>query len=478
MRTRHILDYAFYAKSIAVVGASDQPFSFGYHFLRHLLDDRFKGAIYPVNPQKAVVQGLKAYPSLSEIPGEIDYVICCVPTSKVLSLLDECSHKKVRLVHLFTARLSETGRPEASALEKLILDRARELGIKLIGPNCMGVYSPQTGISFGYGLPAEKGNIGVVSQTGGGATVLIEYCALLGLRFSKVVSYGNALDIDESDIIDYLASDEDTGLIAGYFEGVKDGAKFIRSLKNASTRKPVIVIKGGKGKSGSRAVSSHTAAIAGSRDLWQIAFKQAGAIEVDSLEEMANLLTLFSYLPRVSGNRAAIMGGGGGKCVISADLAEDNGLVLPALSQGLRVKLKGLVPDLWDWLGNPVDFSIWGDSAGKTVEIPNLFVESPDYDFLIIQISVDNPLDDEWWVNIVKMSADSIIGLSGKKLKPVVAVLSGAKPGYRDLENVRWRTLMEVRTSLINAGVPTFDTMAEAARAMNLYISYWRRKAI
>jgi len=139
MRTRHILDYAFYAKSIAVVGASDQPFSFGYHFLRHLLDDRFKGAIYPVNPQKAVVQGLKAYPSLSEIPGEIDYVICCVPTSKVLSLLDECSHKKVRLVHLFTARLSETGRPEASALEKLILDRARELGIKLIGPNCMGV---------------------------------------------------------------------------------------------------------------------------------------------------------------------------------------------------------------------------------------------------------------------------------------------------------------------------------------------------
>jgi acyl-CoA synthetase (NDP forming) len=472
----HVLDYAFYPRSIAVVGASDQPFSFGYHFLRHLLEYEFKGKIYPVNPSKDVLLGVKTYASLSAIPGEVDLVICCVPTARVIELLEQCPSKNVKIMHMFTARLGETGRPQARELEKQIQVKARELNVPIIGPNCMGIYSPASGVAFGYGFPREAGDIGVVFQSGGAATLLVQNGMLRGLKFSKTVSYGNAMDIDESDLLDYLTDDADTKAIAMYVEGMKDGGKFINSLKRATARKPVIVIKGGKGKSGTRAVSSHTAAIAGSQNLWHTAFRQCGAIEVNSIEEMIDLLSLFKYVPPISGRRVGMMGGGGGKGIISADVAEAGGLILPPLTDEIRARLKEIVPDLWDWLGNPIDFSIWGDSAFKAGEIPGMFVESPAYDLLILQCSDENPLADDWWVSIVKMETDNMIATSQLRRKPVIAVLSGAKPGFGDMSNVRWKTISELRTKLVDAGIPTFDTVAEAVGALDKFINYWDKR--
>jgi acyl-CoA synthetase (NDP forming) len=472
----HILDYAFFPQSVAVVGASDQPFSFGYHFLRHLLDHKYRGAIYPVNPQKETLLGVKCYPNLAAVPGDVEFVICCVPTNRVLALLDDCAGKKVKVVHLFTARLGETGRPDAIELEKQILLKARQHGIRLIGPNCMGVYSPAAGIAFGYDLPSRAGDIGLVFQSGGAATVLIQCCALLGLNFSKAVSYGNALDLDESDIIDYFIQDDQTTVIATYFEGIHNGAKFIDTLKRAAAKKPVIAIKGGRGKSGSRAVASHTAAIAGTQDLWQTAFHQTGVIEVNDFDEMANLLQLFHTLPPIYNGRAAIMGGGGGKAVIAADLAEEVGLSVPPLTEGIRAKLKDIVPDLWDWLGNPVDTSIWGDSGPLLSEVPKLFAESPDYDFIIIQSSEDNPMADDLWMYIIRWGVEITIDAFKKGGKPVIAVLSGGKPGQDGMQNIRWKTMAEQRSKLVSEGVPVFDTMAEAVKALSKYTGYWRNK--
>jgi acyl-CoA synthetase (NDP forming) len=461
---------------VAVVGASDQPFSFGYHFLRHLLDYGFKGPIYPVNPQKQSLQGVKAYKSLSDVPGDVDLVICCVPTGRVLPLLEECPSKNVKVMHLFTARLSETGRPQALELERTIQNRARELGIRIIGPNCMGIYSPSSGIAFGYGFPRETGNIGVIFQSGGSATTLIQNGMLQGLRFSKVISYGNAFDIDESDIFEYLAGDPNTKVIAAYIEGVKDGQKLMRSLKKAAALKPVVAIKGGRGKAGTRAVMSHTAALAGSLDLWHTAFNQAGVIEAGDIDEMINLLVLFNCLPPIRGGRIGVMGGGGGKNVISADVAEEAGLSLPPFSDDMRRKLREMVPDLWDWVGNPVDFSIWGDSFMKVREIPGLFIESPEFDFLVIQVSDDNPMADDWWVNIIKMEVENIVSYAKQGRKPIVAIMSTAKAGYSDLENVRWKTIAEQRPILVDARIPVFENMAEAAGALNKYIHYWERR--
>jgi acyl-CoA synthetase (NDP forming) len=472
----HILDYAFSPQSVAVVGASDQPFSFGYHFLRHLLDYKFKGAIYPVNPQRETLLDIKCYPSLAAVPGEVEFVICCVPVHRVMDLLDDCAVKKVKVVHLFTARLGETGRPDAIELEKQILLKARKLGIRLIGPNCMGVYSPAAGIAFGYDLPLEPGNIGMVFQSGGAATVLIQYCALMGMRFSKAVSYGNALDLDESDIIDYFIEDPQTTIIATYFEGIRNGPKFMETLKRAAAKKPVIAIKGGRGKSGSRAVASHTAAIAGTQDLWETAFRQAGVIQVSDFDEMANLLQLFHTLPPLYGNRAAIMGGGGGKAVIAADLAEEAGLTVPQLTEGIRARLKDLVPELWDWLGNPIDTSIWGDSGPVLSEVPGLFAESPDFDFIIIQSSEDNPMADDLWMYIVRWGVELTVDAFKKGGKPAIAVLSGGKPGQDGLQDVRWKTMAEQRSKLVREGVPVFETMAEAVKALGKYTAYWRNK--
>ena len=471
-----VLHYAFYPRSIAVVGASDQSLSAGYYFLKHLLDLGFAGPVYPVNPKKDVILGVKTYPGLKDIPGDVDLVICCVATDRVLRLLDECKLKNVKVVHLFTARLGETGRPEAVELEKQIKAAAGRLGIGLIGPNCMGIYCPESRISFAYEMPAEPGDIGVVFQSGGAASVLVQCAALQGLRFSKVLSYGNALQIDESDILDYLANDVKTGIIAGYFEGIRDGRKFMRSLKRAAQSKPVIAIKGGRGKSGVRAVASHTAAIAGATSIWDTAFEQAGVIQVKDLDEMMDLLCLFNALPPIAGNRVGIIGGGGGKCIIAADLAEEAGLSVPPLSSQVREKLKVIVPALWDWLGNPVDFSIWGDDADKATQVSRVISDNPDFDCLVTQISDDNPLNDEWWTAIIKMGVDDIISVHRGKTKPVIAVLSSARPGYADLQNVRWRTISEQRSRLVAEKVPTFDTMSGAVRALAKYVDYWKRK--
>jgi acyl-CoA synthetase (NDP forming) len=249
----------------------------------------------------------------------------------------------------------------------------------------------------------------------------------------------------------------------------------VNSLQAAAGKKPVITIKGGRGKAGTRAVASHTAAMAGSADIWDIAFRQSGAIQVKDIGEMVNMAMLFDCLPPVRGKRIGMMGGGGGKGVISADLAEDAGFVLPPLSATIRGQLKEIVPDLWDWLGNPVDFSIWGDNGIKAGEIPRIFCESPEFDFLIVQISDENPMADDWWGTITQMEVDNMINVSKQKSKPVIGVLSSGKPGFRDFENIRWKTISEYRTKLVDARVPVFDSVGEAVSCMKKFVAYWDR---
>ena len=474
----HILNSAFFPESVAVVGASDQPVSFGYHFLKHLLDYKYAGKIYPVNPKKETLLGLKCYPTLIAVPGDVEFVICCLPNDKVLPMLDECAIKNVKIVHLFTARLGETGRTAAAELEKQILLKARQYGIRLVGPNCMGIYCSASGIAFAYDLPCEVGKIGVVSQSGGAATLLMQQGSLLGLRFSKAVSYGNALDLDACDILEYFIDDDQTDIIAAYFEGTRDGDRFIDVLRRAAARKPVVAVKGGRGRSGTRATASHTAAIAGAHNIWQTVFRQTGVMEVKNFEEMINLLQLFYRLPPIYGNRAAIMGGGGGKAVIAADLAEEVGLEVPPVTDDMRARLKAAVPDIWDWLGNPVDTSIFSDYGLTFGELPEIFEESPEYDFIIIQSSEENPMDDDLWVNLVKGDVDLTINAFKRGKKPIISVLGGGKAGLTEMQNIRWRTLAEQKSKVVKEGMPVFGTMGEAVTAMGQYVRYWQRRLL
>jgi acyl-CoA synthetase (NDP forming) len=478
---KNILETAFHPESIAIAGASEDPFSFGHQFFRHLLDYNYTGHIYPVNPNKESIFGLKAYPNLTSIPGQVDYVICCLPAALVLDMLAECPAKGVKIVHLVTARLSETGRREAIKLESDILEAARRLDIRLIGPNCMGIYYPRGRIANGYNLSREAGNIGAVFQSGGSSTMLIRYGELRGIHFSKVISYGNALDIDESDFLDYLAQDDETEIIAAYFEGVKDGRKFLDALSNAARVKPVIAIKGGRGIAGSKAVNSHTAAIAGSTSVWGTVFKKAGVIPAQDLSELVDLLVAFSFLPPITGYRVGIMSAGGGLSVMSADICEEAGLTVPPMPAEIRKELKIKAPEIWDWIGNPVDISIMSAVSIGFAEIikmlPRLMAESPDFDFLIGEYSDDNPFLTELWKGLAVGQVQMFIDLYNTKLKPMLAVVH-SEAATSDLSSYeRWQILAGQRAKYAAARIPTYSTMAEAARAIRKYIDYCRAKA-
>jgi len=302
----------FSPNSVAIVGASLNPFSGGYQFARFLIDQGFQGRLYLVNPTSSEILGLKVYPRLTAIPEpNVDYVISCIPADGVPSLLEDCGKKNVKLVHLFTARLKETGRDKETKLEDEILQKARKLGIRILGPNCMGIYYPKLGLSFNHGLPREGGTVGGFFQSGGGAAEFVRYAALRGARFSKIVSYGNASDINEVELLDYLASDDETSIIASYIEGVKDGRKFAESLARATKRKPVIILKAGRGRTGARLALSHTASLAGSINVWKAALKQYGAIMVGSFQQLIDQVIAFSFLPPTTGGKVVVAGGGG-----------------------------------------------------------------------------------------------------------------------------------------------------------------------
>ena len=474
------LETAFHPKAIAIAGASEDPFSFGYHFVRHLLDYGYPGHIYPVNPSKKSILGLRAYPSLTSVPATIDYVICCLEASKVPDLLAECPSHGVKIVHLVTARLSETGRQETKDLEAKILQTARRLNIRLIGPNCMGIHYPGRGIAHSYNLSKEAGTIGAVFQSGGSSTLLVRYGELRGLRFSKVISYGNALDLDESDFLCYLAEDDETKIIAAYFEGIKDGKKFLKVLRDAAHAKPVIAIKGGRGTAGTRAVTSHTAAIAGSDIIWKTAFKEAGVIPARDLSELVDLLVAFSFLPPIRGDRVGLVSSGGGLSVMSADVCEEAGLRLPPLPPEIREELRGKAPEIWDWMGNPIDFSITAGLAMSIKdifkEIPRMLAKSPHFDFIIAEFTDDNPFPEKVWHSIANGQIETFINLSKEKSLPLIAVVDSELTGSAQLPH-RLKLLAEHRTRLVNAQIPTYSTVAEAAKTVRQFIDYWQARA-
>ena len=474
------LDNAFHPRSIAVAGASDNPSSPGNLFTQHLMDYGYRGEIYPINPNQTVIFGLRAYASLREVLGPVDYVICCLPASKVLALLEECPEKGVRAVHLFTGRFSETGVNEAAELEQNMLQRARELGIRLIGPNCMGLYYPKERISFAYDLPMDSGPVGMLSQSGGVAGESVRFASLRGIRYSKVVSYGNALDIDEADLLRYFTQDSETKVIASYIEGTRDGKKLFSALREASRLKPVVVLKAGRGIAGVRSASSHTSALAGSSETWEIAIKQAGAIQATNFEELEDLLTGLCFLPPVLGRRVGVVGGGGGVSVLSADGWGEAGFDVIPLPEDIQATIREKVPEMWwNWIGNPVDMSLMPESAwlsGLTGDILHAMVASPDFDLVIGNVSIGGPFGEEWTSGMIKEHADDIMEAAKNGTKPVAVVLDTAALRIGDFEEWRWRLLAEQRSRFVAAHIPVFSSISEAANTISKLVNYYQNR--
>jgi acyl-CoA synthetase (NDP forming) len=464
----HDLEAIFRPRSIAVVGASANERSQGYEYVQGLVEIGFPGAIYPVNPKLDELLGLKAYPRLEAIPGPVDFLISAVPASAVLELIEEAKAKGTKLIHFYTARFSETGREDAAALERELGRLTREAGIRVIGPNCMGLYYPKMKITFDPALPYDAGNIGFLSQSGSHAFRVIGRGKDRGLRFSKVISYGNALDLNEADFLEHFAEDTDTEIIGAYIEGLHAGRRFFEALRRAATRKPMVILKGGRTAAGHAAAASHTAALASQQAVWRAAVRQAGALEVDSINEFIDMLVAFRNAGPARGPKVAVLGGAGGGTVEAADLCQEAGLELAPLPQEIREDLREKVPHAWDWVGNPVDGSILGWGAFDALDVIEMMAASPAYDAIIANTHVDHALSRTGGRKQFRQTIDRLKKLGTESGKATMLVI----PDPESRDERRWKAVREARWELAAAGVALYPDIERATRAMGRYVRY------
>lgn len=466
------LDAIFHPRSIAVAGASPNPMNQGNKYLRQLKELGFPGALYAINPAIKEVLGVPCYPSLGDVPGAVDYVISCVPADVVPDLVQDCIAKGVKALNLYTGRFAETGLEERVALEGQVVAAARRGGMRIIGPNCMGLYYPKEKITFRFDFPKESGPVAFIAQSGGHTVGLVSRGAGRGLRFSKIVSYGNAADVNESELLEYFAEDPETGAIGIYIEGVKDGPRFVRALRMAAQAKPVALLKGGRTAAGSRAVATHTASLAGELTLWDALCKQAGVVQVNSIQELADVLLAFQFLPPTTGRRVAVMGGGGGESVSGADACEAVGLSVPAFPMHVRDRFKESAPQVWSMIGNPLDGSATG---GPEVfrEVARVLASQEDIDLIIANTSNTWMLDHPENVPQLMANADATIKMAQEVGKPTALVVTATDA----LERWKREAVAELQSKCTQAGFPVFSSLEEAANAVSKLVAYYAHHA-
>ena len=460
----------FFPKSIAVVGASPNPIKFGNRYLEGLISAGYEGKLYPVNPGGGPISGLETYPTVREIPGPVEYVIVAIPAQHVLDVLDDCAAKGVKVVQFFTAGFSETGEEEGCRLEREMVDKAKEGGFRIIGPNCIGVYSPAHRMPYGpMPMLGEVGTVAFISQSGGHAGRIIEIGIRRGVHFSKVVSFGNGSDLDSVDYLEYLAVDPDTRIIGAYLEGMRQGRRFLQLAKQISKTKPMIIWKGGKTEAGAEAAASHTASLAISDAIWAAVLKQAGVIGVDSLEERGDTLLTFQHSTPFCADNVAIVaglaGGGGGESVSSTDACASVGLNVPPFAEETRSRLKAILPPAGCILRNPLDMGGVGGMVEILEKTMEIVVGDPRIDLVIVNEHIDQLT---LWVPQETLQAMNDIFIRFRGIKPLVIV---SPPGLASAERMALeRKLSDAQVTIY----PSLDRAAKAIANMNWYYRFHR----
>jgi acyl-CoA synthetase (NDP forming) len=380
-------EYIFNPESVAIIGASKSLLVGGGIFLNALIDMGFP-RIFPVNPKESELYGLKVYPNVKDIPEPVDYAIVAVQAKIVPQVIRDCVQKGVKVAHIFTAGFGETGEEEGKRLEKEIVEIAKGR-MRIIGPNCMGIYCPASKLSYLSGSPKDGRKVSLITQSGRYAVFSIIAGDRLGIHFNKAISFGNACDLDSTDFLAYLGDDPETKVIAMYVEGVKDGKRFLRLMDEVSRKKPVIVWKGGRTEEGTKAAASHTGSLAGSSLIWESLFRQKGIISVKSMDELLDTISAFINLPAPEGDRIAIATGGGGETVTSADACADEGLKLMPFSPGTLEQLRGILCMPGTIVRNPLDYSGLGFSPGVIGKVTRVVAADENVDILVILLFLD-----------------------------------------------------------------------------------------
>ena len=365
------LEFFFEPTSVAVVGASRNPFKFGYSLLKNLLDLGFKGQVYPVNPNADKILGLKAYPRVDVIEGDLDLAIIIVPAAKVPEIMIDCASKHVKGVVICSSGFREAGEI-GKKLEKEVVEIAKKAGIRIIGPNTTGILNTSNNFTTSFApLPKfKKGNVAFIAQTGlFAAAAFWSIMSKQPFGISKIVGLGNKCDVDDAEILEYLANDKDTDVVAIYLEGVKDGRKLFEAFKKIAKIKPTLILKSGKTTLGAKAALSHTGSLAIKDEIFDAACKQTGVIRVEGdLDELLDITKAFALQPLPKGNRVAIVTVTGGGGVIAADECAKRGLQLAPLSNETLNRIRKDMPS-WATVNNPVDIEPLFEAVGPEESI-------------------------------------------------------------------------------------------------------------
>jgi acetyltransferase len=379
---RSSLDAIFAPRSVAVIGATERAGTVGRTLLRNLVNSPFGGAVYPITPAHASVLGVKAYPDIAAAPERVDLAVIVTPAPTVPGLIGECARAGVKGAIVISAGFKETG-PDGAALERQILDEARRGRIRLIGPNCLGVMNPQSGLNATFAnAMAIPGRVAFVSQSGALCTAVLDWSLREHVGFSAFVSIGSMLDIGWGDLILYLGDDPRTQSIVIYMETIGDARAFLSAAREVALGKPIIVIKPGRTESGARAAASHTGALAGSDEVVDAAFRRSGVVRVSHIDELFHLAESLAKQPRPRGPRLTIVTNAGGPAVLATDALLQNGGQLAPLSPETLAALDRALPPYWSH-GNPVD--VLGDAdADRYTAVLDVVAKDPSSDGLLV----------------------------------------------------------------------------------------------
>lgn len=441
------LDAVFRPKSVAVIGASRRPGSIGGEILKKLLEAGFEGPVYPVNPHTSYLHSMKCYASVRAIPDPVSLAVVVVPRDQVLDVVEECRLKKVKGLVVITAGFKEAG-AEGARLEEKLRQKVRKAGMRMIGPNCMGVINTDPSIrlngTFAASAPT-RGVAGFMSQSGALGEIILANARQINLGISMFASVGNKADISGNDLIEYWEEDPSTRVILMYLESFGNPRKFTTIAQRVTRKKPIIAVKSGRTEAGARAAFSHTGALAGGDVASSTLFEQCGVLRVNTIEELFTLATAFSSQPLPRGNRVALLTNAGGPAIMATDAAVNLGLVLAPLEDKTRSFLKKKLPPECS-VANPVDLIASADAARYAVGLQALLKDATVDGVMVLFVAPT-------MINSLEV-AKTVVRHSRRSRKPVLTCFMGRDRGAEGVQMLR------------NHSIPVYSFPEESAQAL------------
>jgi acetyl coenzyme A synthetase (ADP forming)-like protein len=451
-----MLEHFFTPKSVAVIGASTEPGKVGYDILRNLIEAKFQGTIYPVNPKATEILGVQTYPSISDVPGDVDLAVIVIPAKFIADVMEKCGEKGIDSVVIISAGFKEIG-AEGKALEDQVMAIAKRHGIRVIGPNCLGIISTGVGLNASFApVTPKNGHLGLLSQSGALATAILDWSTQAGIGFNKFFTFGNQADVATIDLLQAWKDDPEIRCIVAYIEAISDGQLFMKVAEDVAREKPVIIVKSGSTAAGAKAAASHTGSLAGSDRAYDAAFQQCGVLRARTVQELFDYAIAFANQPLPRGKRVVVVTNAGGPGILCTDAIEKIGLELAPISDELVAKLRTRMSPSSNF-HNPVD--VLGDAKANLYDFAlSTLLEDPNIDGIFNVVTPQTSTE-------IPETAEVVVAIEERTEKPILGVFMGG-------------TLMQEGIDILMGNeVPNYPFPERAVAAFKAMADYaaWRK---